>query len=104
MGSIDAVVSTNDGSIWSIQSAVFDRTQRHGAIQFGYCNAVIYKPPGQGVLWCFAMRCPLNDGDSEDSHLAAAYSGYGGRSWLPVELAMHYTSPLVILGEIKRAC
>jgi hypothetical protein len=26
------------------------------------------------------MRCPLNYADSEDSHLAAAYSGDGGRS------------------------
>lgn len=102
MGSIDAVVSSNDGDSWSIPSTIFDHTQRHGAMQFGYCNAVLYKPPGQNVLWCFAMRCPLNYGDSEDSHLAAAYSGDGGRSWNPVELAMHYTGPLVILGEIQR--
>lgn len=102
MGSIDACVSTNDGDSWSIPSTVFDHTQRHGAMQFGYCNAVLYKPPGQEVLWCFAMRCPLNYGDSEDSHLAAAYSGDGGRSWNPVELSMHYTGPLVILGDIQR--
>jgi hypothetical protein len=102
MGSIDAVVSTDDGKTWSIPGAVFDHTQRHGAMQFAYCNAVLYKPPGQEVLWCFAMRCPLNYANSEDSHLAAAYSGDGGRSWNPVELAMHYTGPLVILGEIQR--
>lgn len=102
MGSIDAVVSTDDGQSWSIPSTIFDSTERHGAMQFGYCNAVLYKPPGQEVLWCFAMRCPLNYADSEDSHLAAAYSGDGGRSWNPVELAMHYTGPLVILGEIQR--
>ncbi len=102
MGSIDAVVSSNDGDSWSIPSTVFDHEQRHGALQFAYCNAVLYHPPGQGVLWCFAMRCPLNYADSEDSHLAAAYSGDGGRSWNPVELAMHYTGPLVILGEIQR--
>jgi len=102
MGSIDAIVSSNDGDTWSIPSTVFDHEQRHGAMQFGYCNAVLYKPPGQDVLWCFAMRCPLNYGDSEDSHLAAAYSGDGGRSWNPVELTMHYTGPLVILGEIQR--
>lgn len=101
MGSIDAIVSTDDGNSWSIPSTVFDHGQRHGALQFGYCNAVLYKPPGQQVLWCFAMRCPLNYADSEDSHLAAAYSGDGGRSWNPVELAMHYTGPLVILGEIQ---
>jgi len=102
MGSIDAVVSTNDGDSWSIPSKVFDHEQRHGAMQFGYCNAVLYHPPGQEVLWCFAMRCPLNYADSEDSHLAAAYSGDGGRSWSSVELAMHYTGPLVILGDIQR--
>ena len=102
MGSIDAVVSTNDGDSWSIPSTIFDHEQRHGALQFAYCNAVLYRPPGQAVLWCFAMRCPLNYADSEDSHLAAAYSGDGGRSWNPVELAMHYTGPLVILGEIQR--
>jgi hypothetical protein len=102
MGSIDAIVSTNDGDSWSIPSTIFDHEQRHGAMQFGYCNAVLYHPPGQEVLWCFAMRCPLNYADSEDSHLAAAYSGDGGRSWNPVELAMHYTGPLVILGEIQR--
>jgi hypothetical protein len=102
MGSIDAVVSSNDGDSWSIPSTIFDHEQRHGALQFAYCNAVLYHPPGQDVLWCFAMRCPLNYADSEDSHLAAAYSGDGGRSWNPVELAMHYTGPLVILGEIQR--
>lgn len=102
MGSIDAIVSNNDGASWGIPSTVFDHEQRHGAMQFGYCNAVLYKPPGQEVVWCFAMRCPLNYADSEDSHLAAAYSGDGGRSWNPVELAMHYTGPLVILGEIQR--
>lgn len=102
MGSIDAIVSRDDGHSWGIPSTIFDHEQRHGAMQFGYCNAVLFKPPGQEVLWCFAMRCPLNYADSEDSHLAAAYSGDGGRSWNPVELAMHYTGPLVILGEIQR--
>ena len=102
MGSIDAIVSTNDGDTWSIPSVIFDHEQRHGALQFAFCNAVLYHPPGQEVLWCFAMRCPLNYHDSEDSHLAAAYSGDGGRSWNPVELAMQYTGPLVILGEIQR--
>jgi hypothetical protein len=67
MGSIDAVVSGNDGDSWSIPSTIFDHEQRHGAMQFGYCNAVLYKPPGQEVVWCFAMRCPLNYADSEVS-------------------------------------
>lgn len=102
MGSIDAAVSSNDGASWSIPCTIFDHTQRHGAIQFGYANPVLYRPPGQEIIWCFAMRCPLNFADSEDSHLAAAYSGDGGRSWNPVELAMSYTGPLVIVGDIQR--
>ena len=102
MGSIDAVVSTNDGDSWSIPITIFDHTERHGAIQFGYSNAVLYKPPGQEVMWCFAMRCPLSNADSEDSHLAAAYSGDGGWSWNPVELTMRYRGSLVIVGEIRR--
>lgn len=102
MGSIDAAVSSNDGESWSIPCTIFDHTERHGAIQFGYANPVLYQPPGQEIIWCFAMRCPLNFADSEDSHLAAAYSGDGGRSWNPVELAMSYTGPLVIVGDIQR--
>ena len=72
-------------------------------MQFAYANSVLYKPPGQDVLWCFAMRCPMNYPDSEDSQLAAAFSGDGGRSWTPVELAMHYTGPLItVSGGIYR--
>ncbi len=74
MGSIDAIVSCNDGDSWSIPSTIFDHEQRHNAMQFGYCNAVLYHPPGQQVLWSSAMRCPLNDADSEDSHLGPAFS------------------------------
>ncbi len=102
MGGIDAVISTNDGSSWSAPVTIFDHREHFGAMQFGYANPVLYKPPGQEVLWCFVMRCPLNDAHSEDSHLAAAYSGDGGRSWNPVELAMTYTGPLVIEGDIQR--
>lgn len=102
MGDIFACVSSNDGASWSEPSIVFDHNQRHGNMQFGYANPILYKPPKQDVLWCFAMRCPLNYQHSEDAHLAAAYSGDGGRSWVPVELAMHYTGPLVIVGGILR--
>ena len=102
MGSIDAVVSTNDGRSWSIPGTIFNHTERHGNQQFAYANPVLYHPPGQDVVWCFAMRCPLHFSDSEDSHLAAAYSGDGGRSWNPVELTMNYHGPMVILGDIQR--
>lgn len=102
MGDILASVSTNDGDKWSEPAFVFDHNQRYGALQFGYANAMLYKPPGQDVLWCFAMRCPMNYQHSEDSQLAAAFSADGGRSWTPVELAMHHTGPLIIVGGIQR--
>ncbi len=102
MGDIVASVSTDDGNKWSEPALVFDHNQRFGAMQFGYANAVLYKPPGQDVLWCFAMRCPMNYQHSEDSQLVGAFSGDGGRSWTPVELAMHYTGPLIIVGGIQR--
>ncbi len=102
MGSIDVCVSLDDGKVWSIPTTVFDHTEKHGSQQFGYANPVLYKPPGQEILWCFVMRCPKNDRNSEDAHLTAAYSGDGGRSWNPVELSMQYAGPLVIVGEIQR--
>ena len=102
MGDIVASVSTNDGDTWGEPSFIFDHNQRHGALQFGYANAVLYKPPGEDVLWCFAMRCPMNYQHSEDAQLVGAFSADGGRSWTPVELAMHYTGPLIIVGGIQR--
>ena len=53
------------------------------------------------MIWCFVMRCPMNDRHSEDARMTAVYSGDGGRSWNPVELAMNYAGPLVIVGEIQ---
>lgn len=102
MGDILATISTDDGGTWSEPAHVFDHRQRHGAMQFGYANPVLYTPPGQDVLWCFGMRCPMNYQHSEDSQLVGAFSADGGRSWTPVELAMHYTGPLIIVGGIHR--
>jgi hypothetical protein len=102
MGDILAAVSTDDGKTWAEPVPVFDHRQRHGAIQFAYANPVLYRPPGQDVCWCFAMRCPLSNRHSEDSQLAAAYTADGGRSWTPVELAMHYSGPVIIVGGILR--
>ena len=103
MGDVWASVSTNDGSSWSEPVPVFDHNQRYGAVQFAYANSVLYKPPEQDVMWCFAMRCPMSYPDSEDSHLAAAFSADGGRSWTPVEPAMHYTGPLItVSGGVQR--
>ena len=98
MGDMLVSVSTNDGDTWSEPVLVFDHNQHHGAMQFAYANPVLFKPPGQEVLWCFAMRCPMNSRDSEDARLTAAYSADGGRSWTPVEPAMHYTGPLITVS------
>jgi hypothetical protein len=95
MGHILASLSTNDGDTWGEPVKVFDYHQRQGAIQFAYANPVLFRAPGQYVIWCFAMRCPLAYENSEESHLVAAFTADGGRSWTPVELAMHYTGPLI---------
>lgn len=102
MGDVWAVASTDDGGSWSEAAVVFDHRQRHGAMQFAYANPVLYKAPGQDVLWCFAIRCPMNYAHSEDARLAGAFSVDGGRSWTPVELAMSYTGPLIIVAGIHR--
>jgi hypothetical protein len=46
------------------------------------------------------MRCPIVQRNSEESHLAGAFSADGGRSWTPVEMAMHYGGPLIIVAGI----
>ena len=101
MGDIFACVSTNDGDTWSDPVCVFDHNQRQGTVQFAYANAILYHPPGQNVVWCFAQRCPMNYRNSEDAQLCAAFSGDGGRSWSPVELAMNYTQPLIVVAGIE---
>jgi len=98
MGSIFASVSTDDGNTWGDPVVIFDHHQRQGTIQFAYANAILFKPPGQDVLWAFAMRCPMNYRHSEDSQLVGAYSADGGRSWVPVELSMGYTGPLIVVA------
>lgn len=98
MGDIMASVSTDDGGTWSDPVFVFDHRERQGTIQFAYANAVLYKAPEQDVMWAFAMRCPMNYRHSEDSHLVAAYTADGGRSWIPVEMSMGYTGPLIVVA------
>jgi len=95
MGDIFASVSTNDGDRWNEPVCVFDHRQRQGAIQFAYANPVLYRVPGQEVIWCYAMRCPIQQENSEESQLVGAFTADGGRSWTPVEMAMHYTGPLI---------
>ena len=98
MGDIMASVSTDDGDTWGDPVPIFDSRVRQGTIQFAYANAILFKPPGQDVLWAFAMRCPMNYRHSEDSQLVGAYSADGGRSWVPIELAMGYTGPLICVA------
>lgn len=100
MGHILATLSTDDGGSWGEPVKVFDYHQRQGAIQFAYANPVLFRVPGQDVIWCFAMRCPIAQENSEESQLTAAFTADGGRSWTPVELAMHYTGPLITNGNI----
>lgn len=103
MGDILVTLSRNDGDTWEEPVAVFDHTRRQGAIQFAYANPVLYRVPGQAVMWCFAMRCRITQRNSEESQLAAAFSADGGRTWTPVELSMHYTGPLILNAGIVQA-
>jgi hypothetical protein len=100
MGDILVSLSSDDGASWNEPVHVFDHRQRQGAIQFAYANPVLYRVPGQTVIWCFAMRCPIVQRNSEESSLAGAFSADGGRSWTQVELAMHYGGPLIIVAGI----
>ncbi len=96
MGDILVSLSRDDGDTWQEPVAVFDHRERQGAIQFAYANPVLYRAPGQDVIWCFAMRCPMVYRNSEESQLVGAFTTDGGRSWTPVEMAMHYTGPLIL--------
>jgi hypothetical protein len=100
MGDILSSVSVDGGATWSDPVAIFDHRLPLGPLRFAYANPVLYRPPGQPTIWCFAMRCPLHYRDSEDSRLAAAYSVDGGRSWVPVEPAVHFHSPLIVVAGI----
>lgn len=95
MGDIYVVVSRDDGDTWTDPIHVFNHKERQGTLQFAYANPVLFKPDGQDVLWCFAMRSPLTPRNSEEGQLVASYSPDGGFSWIPVELAMHYTGHLI---------
>ena len=95
MGDILSSVSRDDGDTWEEPVAIFDHRRRQGAIQFAYANPVLYRAPGQDIVWCFAMRCLIAYENSEESQLVAAFTADGGRTWTPVEMAMHYTGPLI---------
>lgn len=100
MGDIVSIVSTDDGNSWEGRVVVFDHREKHGVRRYAYANPILHKVVGQNLLWCFAMRNPLYQRNSEESQLVAAYSGDGGRSWNEVNLVMHYAGSLVIAGNI----
>jgi hypothetical protein len=100
MGDIVCAISTDNGDSWEEPVTIFDHRVALGPLRVAYANPVLYHPPGQAVVWCFAMRCPLHYRDSEDSQLCAAYSADGGRSWQPVELAVDYHSPIITCAGI----
>jgi hypothetical protein len=102
MGNIVCSVSVDDGDAWQEPVMIFDHSVAYGPRHVAYANPVLYRPPHQDVIWCFAMRCPLYWRDSEDSELCAAYTSDGGRSWQQVELAMHYHLPLITCAGIHR--
>ena len=103
MGDIVASVSKNDGDSWEEPVTIFDHRVRQGTIQFAYANPVLYRAPDQDVIWCYAMRCPISFRNSEESQLTAAFTADNGRSWTPVELAMHYTGPLILNASIVKS-
>ncbi len=95
MGDILATISRDDGETWSEPVPIFSHRERQGAVQFAYANPVLYRAPGQDVIWCFAMRCPISFENSEESQLVGAFTADGGWSWTQVELNMRYTGPLI---------
>lgn len=100
MGDILATISTDDGDTWEEPVMIFDHRQRQGMVQFAYANPVLYRAPGQDIIWCFAMRCPIAQKNSEESQLVGAFTADGGYSWTQVELAMHYAGPLITCSTI----
>ena len=95
MGDIVCSVTLDDGDTWLPPVEIFDHRRDRGGRHYGYANPTLYHPPGQDVIWCFAMRCPINFWTSEDSELCAAYTADGGYSWVDVELAVDTASPLI---------
>jgi hypothetical protein len=101
MGDIVCSISRDAGQTWSACVIIFDHRVRNGTVQYAYNNAVLFRPPGQDVIWLFVMRVPLHYRNSENAELVAAYTADGGYSWHHVELAMDYQSSLIIVAGIE---
>lgn len=101
MGDIVCSISRDGGDTWSPRIMVFDHQVRNGSVQYAYNNSVLFRPPGQNVIWLFVMRAPMHYRDSENADLCAAYTADGGYSWHHVELAMGYQGSLIIVAGIE---
>lgn len=101
MGDIVCSISRDAGTTWSPRVPIFDHRRRNGTVQYAYNNSVLFRPPGQDVIWLFCMRTPLHHRDSENAQLVAAYTADGGYSWHPVELAMDYQGAIIIVAGIE---
>lgn len=101
MGDIVCSISTDGGKSWSPRTMVFDHRIRNGSVQYAYNNSVLFRPPGQDVIWLYCMRAPIHYRDSENAGLVAAYTADGGLSWQHVELSMGYQGPLIIVCGIE---
>lgn len=101
MGNIVCSISRDKGKTWSPRIMVFDHRHRNGTIQYAYNNSVMFRPPGQNVIWLFCMRAPMHYRDSENADLVAAYTADGGYSWQHVELALGYQGSLIIVSGIQ---
>ncbi|MCA9066943.1 MAG: exo-alpha-sialidase, partial [Planctomycetaceae bacterium] len=101
MGDIVCSVSKDGGKTWLPRTMVFDHRLRNGTVQYAYNNAVLFRPPGQDIIWLFCMRAPLQYRDSENAELVAAYTADGGLSWTQVEVANAYQGPLIIVAGMQ---
>ena len=101
MGDIVCSISRDGGKTWSPRTIVFDHRLRNGTVQYAYNNSVLFRPPGQDVIWLFCMRSPMHYRDSENADLVAAYTVDGGLSWQHVELSLGYQGPLIIVAGIE---
>jgi len=95
MGDLVCSITKDGGKTWTPPVMIFDHKEANGSQRYAYANGVLFKPEGQNLVWCFAMRCPMYYSDSEDSELCTAYSSDGGYSWTQVELNNKFHSPLI---------
>ena len=103
MGSVMATTSPDHGKNWSEPLPIFDSTHiTPDGKRFAYANSVLYQEPESKLVWCFAMRCPYEFKDSENSELVAAVSEDSGKTWTPREITNSYDSHLITCAGIVR--